>query len=75
MLHNYLSGNNLEIEFGVLSPGAEARIMEGESITFTVGFIKDDVLLDDDFIMGYSVSILLSDNNEEFGNATSKQSN
>ena len=36
------------------------RIKEGESFTVTIGFLKDDVALDSDFVLGYSVKILSS---------------
>ena len=40
-----------------MSPDQPRRVREGESFTFTVGFLDDSVELDDDFVLGYSLKI------------------
>ena len=61
----FMPPTRTEINFGI-SP-LQRTVQEGENFTFTVGFFapENGPMLDDDFILGYSVKI-------EFGNATSK---
>ena len=48
-----------DVEFGIrdVVPGEPRQVEEGKSLTFTIGFLKDDIELDSDFILGYSVKI------------------
>ena len=40
-----------------MSQDTPKQVVEGGSFTFTVGFLDDKVLLDDDFVLGYSLKI------------------
>ena len=33
-------------------------VREGEMFTITVGFVDDEIKLDNDFVLGYSISIM-----------------
>ena len=57
-----------DIEFGFIDTGPMLTVSEGESITFAVGFLEDNLQLDPDFVLGYSVIINFSG---QYGNATS----
>ena len=56
-LHN--SHVTIDIDIGIrdVSPDQRRRVREGESFTFTVGFLDDRVELDEDFVLGYSLKI------------------
>jgi hypothetical protein len=54
-----IKDNDTNIDVGIrdVSPDQPRRVREGESFTFTVGFLDDSVELDDDFVLGYSLKI------------------
>ena len=48
------------MEFGIRDVGPKL-VREGESFTMTVGFFDDNLALDDDFVLGYSIKIMSAD--------------
>jgi hypothetical protein len=54
-----IKDNDTNIDIGIrdVSPDQRRRVREGESFTFTVGFLDDRVELDEDFVLGYSLKI------------------
>ena len=46
------------LDFGVKDLVTPKLVREGEMFTITIGFVNDDIKLDSDFVLGYSISIM-----------------
>ena len=62
-----------EVEFGIRGGLTMQSVQEGSNITISVGFLGNigELLLDDDFVVGFAVKLLYEDNSPTGGNATS----